>query len=81
MALRTGHDDWQELLTKIGIPADSARTYAKTFVEENINHVEAFEAALHDQAQISGTFKMSALCVSTYRKKKKKKIPLNLDAP
>ena len=36
MALRTGSDDWQELLTKIGIPADSARTYAKTFVEESI---------------------------------------------
>ena len=26
----------QELLTQIGIPADSARTYAKTFVEESI---------------------------------------------
>ena len=36
MALRTGSDDWQELLTKIGIPADSAMTYAKTFVEESI---------------------------------------------
>ena len=36
MALRTGSDDWQELLTKIGIPAESARTYAKTFVEESI---------------------------------------------
>ena len=36
MALRTGSNDWQELLTKIGIPADSARTYAKTFVEESI---------------------------------------------
>ena len=36
MALWTGSDDWQELLTKIGIPADSARTYAKTFVEESI---------------------------------------------
>ena len=36
MALQTGSDDWQELLTKIGIPADSARTYAKTFVEESI---------------------------------------------
>ena len=31
-----GSDDWQELITKIGIPADSARTYAKTFVEESI---------------------------------------------
>ena len=36
MALRTGSDDWQELLTKMGIPADSARTYAKTFAEESI---------------------------------------------
>ena len=36
MSLRTGPNDWQELLTKIGIPADSARTYAKTFVEESI---------------------------------------------
>ena len=36
MTLWTGYDDWQELLTKIGIPADSARTYAKTFVEESI---------------------------------------------
>ena len=36
MVLRTGSDDWQELLTKIGISADSAKTYAKTFVEENI---------------------------------------------
>ena len=36
MALRTGTNDWQELLTQIGIPADSARTYAKTFVEESI---------------------------------------------
>ena len=36
MAQRTGSDDWQELLSKIGIPADSARTYAKTFVEESI---------------------------------------------
>ena len=36
MALQTGSDDWQELLTKIGIPAESARTYAKTFVEETI---------------------------------------------
>ena len=36
MALQTGSNDWQELLTKIGIPADSARTYAKTFVEETI---------------------------------------------
>ena len=36
MALQTGSDDWQELLTKIGIPADSARTYAKTFVGESI---------------------------------------------
>ena len=32
----TGSDEWQELLTKMGIPADSARTYAKTFVEESI---------------------------------------------
>ena len=36
MALRAGPDDWQELLTKIDIPADSVRTYAKTFVEESI---------------------------------------------
>ena len=36
MALRTGSDEWQELLSKIGIPADSARTYAKTFEEESI---------------------------------------------
>ena len=36
MALRTGSDDWQELLTKMGIPTDSARTYAKTFGEESI---------------------------------------------
>ena len=36
MALRTGSDDWQELLTKMGIPAESVRTYAKTFVEESI---------------------------------------------
>ena len=36
MVLRTGSDDWQELLTKMGIPANSARTYAKTFVEESI---------------------------------------------
>ena len=36
MALRTRSDDWQELLTKIGIPAYSAGTYAKTFVEESI---------------------------------------------
>ena len=36
MALQTGSDDWQELLSKIGIPADSARTYAKTFMEESI---------------------------------------------
>ena len=36
MALRTGSNDWQELITKIGIPADSARTYVKTFVEESI---------------------------------------------
>ena len=35
-ALQTGSDDCQELLTKIGIPADSARTYAKSFVEESI---------------------------------------------
>ena len=27
---------WQELLTKMGIPADSARTNAKTFVAESI---------------------------------------------
>ena len=33
MALRTGSDDWPELLSKIGIPADSARTYAKILVE------------------------------------------------
>ena len=36
MALWTGSDDWHELLTKIGIPADSAKNYAKTLVEENI---------------------------------------------
>ena len=36
MALQTRSDDWQELLTKIGIPADSARTYAKNFVKESI---------------------------------------------
>ena len=36
MALRTGYNDWQELLTKIRIPADSARTYAKIFAEESI---------------------------------------------
>ena len=36
IALRTGSDDWQELLTKIGIPGDSARTYARTFVKESI---------------------------------------------
>ena len=36
MVLRTGSDDWQKLLIKMGIPADSARTYAKTFVEESI---------------------------------------------
>ena len=36
MALLTGSDDWQELLTKIGISADSARNYAKTFVKESI---------------------------------------------
>ena len=36
MALQTGSNDWQVLLTKIGIPADSARTYTKTFVEESI---------------------------------------------
>ena len=48
-------------------------------LEENINHAEAFEAALHDQAQMSGTLEMSALRASTYRKEKK--ILLNLDAP
>ena len=37
MVLRTGSNDWQELLTKMGIPADSARTYSKTFVEESIS--------------------------------------------
>ena len=37
MAMRTGFDDWQELPTKMGIPADSARTYAKTFVKESID--------------------------------------------
>ena len=36
MVLRTGSYDWQELLTKNGIPADSDRTCAKTFVEESI---------------------------------------------
>ena len=36
MALRTGSNDWQELLTKMGFPADSALTYAKNFVEESI---------------------------------------------
>ena len=36
MALRTGSDDWPELLSEIGIPADSARTYAKTLVEISI---------------------------------------------
>ena len=36
MVLRTGSGDWQELLTKIGIPAEPARTYAKTFAEESI---------------------------------------------
>ena len=40
MALQTGSDDWQELLTKMGIPADSARTYAKTFVEESITMID-----------------------------------------
>ena len=36
MALSTGSDDWQELFTKIGIPADSARTCAETFEQESI---------------------------------------------
>ena len=36
MVLQTGSNDWQELLTKIGIPADSAWTYAKNFVKESI---------------------------------------------
>ena len=40
----------------------------KTFVE-NIHHAEAFEAALRDQAQVSGTLEMLALRASTYRKK------------
>ena len=48
-------------------------------LEENINHAEAFEAALHDQAQMSGTLEMSALRASTHHKEKK--ISLNLDAP
>ena len=38
MALRAGSEVWQMLLTKIGIPADSARTYAKSFVEESITN-------------------------------------------
>ena len=36
MVLWAGPDDWQVLLTKMGIPTDSARTYAKTLVEESI---------------------------------------------
>ena len=48
-------------------------------LEENINHAEAFEAALRDQAQMFGTLEMSALRASTYRKEKK--IPFNLGAP
>ena len=39
-------------------------------LEENINHAEAFEAALPDQAQMSGTLKMSALRASTHRREK-----------
>ena len=35
-SLRTGSDDWQKLLSKIGIPADSARAYGKAFMEESI---------------------------------------------
>ena len=27
--------DWQELLTKVGIPGDPARTYAETLVKES----------------------------------------------
>ena len=37
--------------------ADSLKT-----LEENLNHAEAFEAALRDQAQMSGTLEMVALC-------------------
>ena len=40
-------------------------------LEENINHAEAFEAALRDQAQTSGTLEMLALHASTYCKEKK----------
>ena len=36
MALQIGSDDWQELLTKIGIPVASAMTYAKNFLKESI---------------------------------------------
>ena len=49
-------------------------------LEENINHAEAFEVALHEQAQMSGTLEMLALRASTYHKERKK-IPLNLDTP
>ena len=56
-----------------------AKVRSLKILEENINHAEAFEAALHDQAQMSGTLKMLALRASTYHKEKK--IPLNLDAP
>ena len=34
MTLHTGYDDWQKLLAKIGIPNDSVRTYAETFVSQ-----------------------------------------------
>ena len=42
----------------------------KTLVE-NINPAEAFEAALQDQAQMSGTLEMTAFRTSTNRKEKK----------
>ena len=34
--MQTGSNDWQQLLIKMGIPADSASTYPKTLVEKSI---------------------------------------------
>ena len=45
MALRTGSDNCQVLLTKIRILADSARFYAKTFAEESIT-MDSFQEVL-----------------------------------
>ena len=37
-----------------------AKSCSLKTLEENINHAETFESALHDQAQMSGTLEMSA---------------------